>query len=114
MNANHNAGAPYPAPAEGSEVDPDLGFAPYDHYADAVWDTTRMNNVAQHFVTAWLGHYLKGEEDKAAFLDLVPDANDSVWAVDDDGKNKPEHNHWAGFQNRTAKGLKFEWLRAPK
>ena len=114
VNANHNAGAPYPAPEEGREVDPDLGFAPYDHYADAVWDTTRMNNIAQHFVTAWLGHYLKGEEDKAAFLDLVPDSNDSVWAVEDDGKNKPEHNHWAGFQERTAKGLKFEWLRAPK
>lgn len=109
-NANHNAAAPYPAPQEGREVDPDLGFAPYDHYADAVWDTTRMNNIAQHFVTAWMDNHLKGDEEAATYLDLVPNANDSVWAKEDDGTEKPEHNHWKGFQNRTAKGLRYEVL----
>jgi len=111
-NANHNAGAPYPAPAEGREVDADLGFAPFDHYADAVWDTVRMNNIAQHFVTAWLDLHLKGNQDMARYLDLVPDANTGVWAMGDDGKPMPEHTHWAGFQERTAKGLRFEMLRA--
>ena len=111
-NANHNAGAPYPAPAEGREVDADLGFAPFDHYADAVWDTVRMNNIAQHFVTAWLDLHLKDNQDMARYLDLVPDANDGVWAMNDDGTPKPEHTHWAGFQDRTAKGLRFEMLSA--
>ena len=111
-NANHNAGAPMPPPVEGREVDPDLGFAPYDHYADAVWDNVRMNNIAQHFSTAWLDKYLKGDADMDAYLSLEPIANDRVWAVEDDGSFKPEHTHWKGFQNRTAKGLRFEMLPA--
>ncbi|MEO0359990.1 MAG: alpha/beta fold hydrolase [Pseudomonadota bacterium] len=111
-NANHNAGAPFPAPAEGREVDPDLGFAPFDHYADAVWSTVRMNNISQHFITAWLDLHLKGDEKKAKYLELVPNANDGVWALEEDGTPKAEHTHWEGFQNRTAKGLRFEVLEA--
>lgn len=111
-NANHNAGAPMPPPAEGREVDPDLGFAPYDHYADAVWENVRMNNIAQHFATAWMDQHLKGDAGKGAYLDLVPNANESVWAVNEDGSFKEEHTHWKGFQNRTAKGLRYEVLKA--
>lgn len=111
-NANHNAGAPMPAPTEADKVDPDLGFNLAEHYNDAVWDTVRMNNISQHFVTAWLGLYLKGDETLAAYLDLTPTANDGVWAREDDGANKPEHTHWHGFQNRTAKGLRYEVLKA--
>jgi hypothetical protein len=47
-----------------------------------------------------------------AFMDLVPNSNDGVWAKEDDGTAKPEHTHWAGFQDRTAKGLRFEVLKA--
>ena len=72
----------------------------------------RMNNISQHFVTAWLGKYVKGDESMSDFLDLVPNSNDSVWAIDKDGTVKPEHNHWKGFANRTAKGLRFETLKA--
>lgn len=111
-NANHNAAAPYPAPQEGREVSPALGFAPYDHYADAVWDTVRMNNIAQHFATAWLDLHLKGDADKAAYLDLIPNSNDGVFALEDNGAPKPEHTYWKGFANRTAKGLRFETLKA--
>jgi len=111
-NANHNAGAPMPPPAEGREVDADLGFAPYDHYADAVWENVRMNNISQHFATAWMDQHLKGDAEKAAFLDLVPNANESVWAVNEDGTFKDEHTHWKGFQDRTAKGLRYEVLKA--
>lgn len=111
-NANHNAGAPMPPPAEGREVDPDLGFAPFDHYADAVWENVRMNNIAQHFATAWMDQHLKGDAEKGAYLDLVPNANDSVWAANEDGTFKEEHTHWKGFQNRTAKGLRYEVLKA--
>ena len=108
--ANHNAAAPFPSPAEGMAVDPALGWAPFEHYADAVWDTTRMNNIAQHFVTAWLDLHLRGETDRAAYLDLVPVAADGVWSVDDDGNPTEDHSYWPGFPNRTALGLRFEWL----
>lgn len=111
-NANHNAGAPMPAPTEADKVDEELGFNLSEHYNDAVWDTVRMNNISQHFVTAWLDQHLKGDESKAAYLDLVPNSNDGVWAKEDDGTNKPEHTHWHGFQNRTAKGLRYEVLKA--
>lgn len=111
-NANHNAGAPFPAPEESYEFNEKLGFAPFEHYADAVWDNVRMNNISQHFVTAWLGKYLKNDMGMDAYFDLVPNANDSVWAANEDGSFKPEHNHWKGFQNRTAKGLRFEKLKA--
>lgn len=111
-NANHNAGAPIPAPKESFRFDEALGFNVSEHYTDAVWDNARMNNITQHFVTAWLGKYLKGDASMDPFLDLVENANDSVWAVEDDGTQKPEHTHWKGFPNRTAKGLRFESLKA--
>lgn len=111
-NANHNAAAPYPAPAEGAAVDADLGFAPFEHYADPVWDTLRMNNVAQHFATAWLDWRLKDDAEAATYLDLVPNAIDGVWAMDADGAPTPEHSYWKGFANRTAAGLRLETLAA--
>lgn len=111
-NANHNAGAPMPAPKEAYVFDKDLGFNVSEHYTDAVWDNGRMNNISQHFVTAWLGKHIKGEEGMAAYMELLPNANESVWAVEKDGSFKPEHNHWKGFPNRTAKGLRFETIKA--
>ncbi len=111
-NANHNAAAPYPAPEESYEFDPELGFAPFEHYADAVWDTVRMNNIAQHFATAWLDLYLKDDAGKQAYLDLVPDSDDGNFALNEDGTPAPEFDYWTGFQDRTAKGLRFESLAA--
>ncbi|MEL6966823.1 MAG: dienelactone hydrolase [Pseudomonadota bacterium] len=111
-NANHNAAAPMPAPKEANIFDKDLGFNLADHYADAVWDTARMNNIAQHFTTAWLGKHLKGDAAMDAFLELVPNSNDGVYALEKDGTPKDTHTHWKGFPNRTAKGLRFETLKA--
>ncbi len=110
-NANHNAAAPIPAPAESWKPVDNLDFVPFEHYADAVWDTLRMNNITQHFVTAYFGKHLVGEDKMGAFLDLVPVANDSVFAKEKDGTLKPEHTYWKGFANRTAKGLKLEFLQ---
>ena len=111
-NANHNAGAPIPAPVESYGFNDVLGFAPFDHYADPVWDTARMNNISQHFVTAFLDLHLKGDMAMQSYLTLVPDAADGVWAVDDAGVPTPDNTYWAGFQNRTAAGLEFETLAA--
>lgn len=111
-NANHNAAAPYPAPDESYAFNARLGFSPFRHYADAVWDTVKMNNIAQHFSTAWLDRYLKNEAAKQDYLTLIPSANDGVYATSDDGSFTDEHTYWKGFQESTAKGLHLEWLMA--
>jgi hypothetical protein len=97
-----------PAPMESWEPVDTLDFIPFDHYADAVWDSVRMNNITQHFVTAFLAKYLLGDAEMDGFLQLVENSNDGVFAVEKDGTLKPEHNYWKGFQNRTAKGLMLQ------
>lgn len=94
QNANHNAATPMPAPQEVYATGD--GF---DHYADAVWDNTRMNNIAQHFATAFFEQYLKGE-DRSAYLDLIPLAQDGD---EEAGTTR------TGFQQRDAIGLEFEF-----
>ncbi len=106
--ANHNAAAPMPAPAESWAPVETLDFVPFAHYADAVWDTNRMNNIAQHFATAFMDLHLKGDNDKAAFFDLIERAEDGVVALDDTGKETADHTYWEGFAPRTAQGLVFE------
>ncbi len=111
-NANHNAGAPMPAPMESWPVSETLGWAPFDHYADPVWDNVRMNNIAVHFITAFLDIHLKGDVADATYLDLVPNAADGVLVADDAGNPLAGNTYWAGFQPRTAVGLRFETLTA--
>jgi predicted dienelactone hydrolase len=108
MNAGHNAGAPMPAPQESYYFNEDKGFNISEHYTDAVWDTARMNNIAQHFVTAWLDNHLKGEAEKASYLDLIEDSNAGVWSQAEDGTDKEDHSYWKGFPEGTAKGLMYE------
>jgi predicted dienelactone hydrolase len=109
-NANHGAGAPMPAPEESYVYDEALGFNVSEHYTDAVWDTARMNNISQHFVTAWLEKHLKDNAEMDKYLDLESHSNDGVWSKDEEGQPRADHSHWAGFKNRTAKGLFFERL----
>jgi len=110
-NANHNAAAPMPAPVESWQAVEGLDFIPFDHYADPVWDTLRMNNIAQHFATGFMDLHLKGDTSKATFLALTPNAADGVVALNEDGTEKPEHSYWRGFASRTAMGLRFETLQ---
>ena len=94
-NASHNAGAPMPAPAEAWLPAPNLPFVPFEHYADPVWDTVRMNNILAHIVTAFLDLHLKGEAEKARYLE--PAAPGETLA---------------GFKDGTASGLTLETLAA--
>ncbi|MFT5839430.1 MAG: putative dienelactone hydrolase [Flavobacteriales bacterium] len=110
VNANHSAGAPMPAPEESYVYNETLGFNISEHYTDAVWDSVRMNNISQHFVTAWLEKYIKGNIEMDSYLKLESNSNAGVWSKNDNGQPKAEHSHWAGFKNRTAKGLIFESL----
>jgi predicted dienelactone hydrolase len=85
VNANHNAAAPIPAPAEtyvAAEAGKPAAFA---HYADAVWDTVRMNNILDHFATAYLDLYLKGDQEKKTYFE-----------------------GWKGFKRGTSIGLTLE------
>lgn len=102
----HNTVAPIPAPQES------FGAGVSGHYTDAVWDTVFMNNVGQHFLSAWLDVELKGDTGKTAFLDLEDYGSDGVWSVDEDGMFTAEHTYWKGFAEGTAEGLRYETLSA--
>ena len=108
VNGGHNSAAPIPAPKESFYFSEDKGFNISEHYSDQVWDTARMNNLAQHFVTAWMDNHLKGDAAKAAYLDLVEDSNAGVWSMNEDGTPKEDHSYWKGFAEGTAKGLRYE------
>ena len=99
-NARHNV-APNPPPAAAR-----VNLDEYSRYAEFAWDETRINNINQHFVTAFLGEKLKGE-DYGAYLDLVPLSNDGVYSVDENGERKDDYTYWEGFEPRTALGLEF-------
>jgi predicted dienelactone hydrolase len=93
-NAYHNV-APNPPPADVRDL------ADYERYADPVWDESKLNNLNQHFVTAFFGRYLKGEASFAAYLDVpVADADEAVFS-EDSAKN----TYWAGFRPRTLAGM---------
>lgn len=106
VNANHNAAAPYPAPVEVMDGRAEAGA--YSHYADPVWDTTRMNNILQHFATAHFDRFLKADAGKAAYFDVVPRGKDAVHAVDRGGQPQSTHTYWKGFKKGTAVGLVME------
>ena len=85
LNANHNAGAPIPAPAETYRAAEAGKPAAFSHYADAVWDTVRMNNILDHFATAYFDLYLKGDAEKKGYFE-----------------------GWKGFKRGTSVGLTLE------
>lgn len=105
-NAGHNAAAPYPLPHEILNSEDTSGAS---HYTDPVWDTVRMNNIFEHFVTAYFDYYLKGDEAKMSYLTLVPDGADGKYSVSN-GQENADHTYWQGFQSGTAVGLKMEFL----
>jgi predicted dienelactone hydrolase len=94
VNANHNAAAPIPAPAETYTYSETLKSFPFMHYADAVWDSTRMNNILQHFATAFFDWHLKGDSTRRAYFELTADDKGLV--------------NWKGFKPRTAVGLTLD------
>jgi len=89
-NAGHNAAAPIPLPVELLTAANPQGSS---HYTDAVWDNVRMNNILQHFATAFLDLHLKGVGEMRSYLDLPEDGA----AAGQGG--------WKGFAGRGAVGL---------
>ena len=107
-NAGHNAGAPMPLPSEIMKSDERIGAF---HYTDPVWDTVRMNNIMDHFATAWFDYHLKGNDESKTYLDLVPISNDGVHSIRE-GEPSEQHTYWKGFGPDTAHGLQLEHLRS--
>ncbi|HBN30061.1 MAG TPA: dienelactone hydrolase [Rhodobacteraceae bacterium] len=102
--AGHNAAAPIPAPVESWIESEALGFSPFEHYADTIWDNVRMNNIAQHFVAAFLRLHLKADSEMAAYLGLTQGTPDPSFAPIPDGAD------WPGFPAGSTLGLRFETL----
>ncbi len=92
-NARHNI-APNPPPVE--SLAPGLPFDEYYRYAEPAWDERRINNINQHFVTAFLGIHLKNE-DYAKYLELEEDSNTKGWM---------------GFPTRSSTGMELLHSRA--
>jgi predicted dienelactone hydrolase len=88
LNARHNI-APNPAPKEALKKG--LPFDEYYRYAEPSWDSRRINNINQHFVTAFMGIHLK-KMDYQKFLDLPE-------------KSNPKN--WLGFPGRSSTGLEL-------
>jgi hypothetical protein len=101
VNALHNV-APNPPSLEAAT------FAEYESLSEPAWDSRRLNNINQHFITAFLGQHLMGDADMAAYLDVaVENSNEGVYATDDAGAFTAAHTYWLGFQNRTALGMEL-------
>ena len=87
-NARHNV-APNPPPPQ--SLKPGFPMSDYYHYAEPAWNERRINNINQHFVTAFLGiHLLRQPYNK--YLEIA----DSV-------KTKS----WPGFKPRASVGLEL-------
>ncbi|MDN3644799.1 dienelactone hydrolase [Pontixanthobacter aestiaquae] len=97
----------------------DTGFQAIEFISEPVWRGDRLNGINQHFVTAFLDLHLKGDSDKASYLNVPTiDSNDSTWDVafreQLNGRlaGPEQDQHWRGFQRRWALGL--EMYRAEK
>ncbi|UHG94859.1 alpha/beta hydrolase family protein [Spirosoma oryzicola] len=88
INARHNV-APNPPPS--ASMRPGVSADEYMHYAEPAWNERRINNINQHFVTAFLGIHLKGMDYKK-YLDL-PEGDTA--------------EGWTGFKPRMAVGLEM-------
>tara|TARA_R110002074_G_scaffold149035_7_gene301333 strand:+ start:2255 stop:3559 length:1305 start_codon:yes stop_codon:yes gene_type:complete len=87
-NARHNV-APNPPPAEA--LAPGLHIDEYYRYAEPSWDQRKLNNINQHFVTAFIGLHLK-KQDNAKYLELQENSNEKVWT---------------GFKPRSSTGMEL-------
>jgi predicted dienelactone hydrolase len=97
VGGRHNSAPNPPSPAASATFDDFMA------YSEPVWDSRRINNINQHFVTAFLGIYLK-QQPFQPYLDLPPLAAD--------GTIKPDPGLWKGFPKRAALGLEWRHLTA--
>jgi predicted dienelactone hydrolase len=89
-----------------------MDFSTLEFFTEPVWRSERINQINQHFITAFLDLNLKGDTTKAAYLDVpTQDAAAGEWPstlgeqlggrFSESGQSK----YWRGFQRRWAMGL---------
>jgi predicted dienelactone hydrolase len=115
-NARHNTGA-NPAPPEAS-----ASFAILQSFEEPSWHKDRITAINQHFITAFLDLYLKGEQSKVSYVHVEPaHSNDGKWPVPpgqrdtgafSTGKDAAGNLFWKGFQRRWALALEMSCLAA--
>lgn len=110
VDAGHNAGAPYPVPIEILATETREGA---DHYSDPVWDNVRMNNIMNHFATAYFNLLLKRDNSMQKFLDVIPHGDQGVYSKTN-GVVSPAHDYWEGFPEGSASGLILEKREATR
>ncbi len=89
INARHNIA---PNPPTEDLFSTDLHIDEYLRYADSVWDQRRINNINQHFITAFLEVKLKKKESYLKYIDA-----DLLLKQDP----------WEGFLPRTSVGMEL-------
>ena len=109
-NARHNTGGNPPPDVE-------LPFPLTQSFDEPAWRKQRITSINQHFITAFLDLYLKGEQSKSEYLHVQPEkSNDGKWSVPDRAPDKGEFSSgkddkgnlfWRGFQRREAVGLEM-------
>lgn len=89
-------------------------FATTEYMREPVWRTERINAINQHFITAFLDLTLKGDTDKASYLNTpTQDSNDSNWEIalgeqlNGSLAGQDQASHWRGFQRRWVLGLEM-------
>ena len=111
-NARHNTGGNPPPPGM------PLDYGLIQGFDEPVWRKDRITEINQHFITAFLDVYLKGDQSRRAYLDIpVEKSDDGKWKVADGfrdagafstGHDAQGDPFWPGFQRRWALGL--EWF----
>lgn len=103
----------------------DLGdhpaFDAIGYSKEPVWRQERLNQINQHFVTAFLDSNLKKDDSRRRYLDVpTAIASDGKWPATfgqtDDGAyaGDAQPEYWRGFQRRWATGLELHRQSANK
>lgn len=106
--ARHNTGGNPPPPE--TQARPDMA----ESFAEPVWRSDRIAAINQHFVTAFLDRFVKGDAAHGAYLDVpVEAANDATWADAPRGfAGAAQTTYWRGFQRRWLVGLELHHAAA--
>ena len=86
-----------------------------DWFEDPVWRKERINAINAHFITAFLDRYVKGDQSRAAYLNVpVTESSAGVWAAatpalayDAYSPGTSDITVWKGFQRNHASGLEL-------